>query len=414
MPMASADGRSVAPIDAFFTAVSAVTVTGLTTVDTSAQWSFLGQVIILIAIQVGGLGIVTIALLLARAVTRHLGVREKIFAQQSIGTTRLGEVGVLLRTVVLTTFAIEAALFALLTPRFMMVASNPWEGVWHGAFYAVSSFNNAGFSVTAGGLEPFADDPWILALIAAGVFIGSLGFPVFLTILQHRRRVTRWSLHARLTVVTTAILTVLGAVVWAVFEWSNANTIGSLSPFEKAGHALFASVMTRSGGFAITPTADSETVTLLASDALMFVGGGSASTAGGIKVATLAVLVLAIIAEARGDKQVVAGRRTIPNESLRLAISVTFLGASLVLTSTGLLMLVSDAPLDRILFETISAFATCGLSVGLSEELPPFGKAVLAVLMLAGRIGPIGLAAALALKQRSQLYSFPQERPIIG
>lgn len=146
----------------------------------------------------------------------------------------------------------------------------------------------------------------------------------------------------------------------------------------------------------------------------MFVGGGSASTAGGIKLATLGVLVLAILAEARGDRAVLVWGRTIPNGTLRLAISVTFLGATLVLGATAMLMTVSTAPLDRILFEVISAFATCGLSVGLSAELEPFGKYVLAFVMLAGRIGPIGLAAALALRQRNVLYSLPDERPIVG
>ena len=183
---------------------------------------------------------------------------------------------------------------------------------------------------------------------------------------------------------------------------------------EKIGHALFASTMTRSGGFAVVDTASSESITLLLSDALMFVGGASASTAGGIKVTTLAVLLLAIVAEAKGTKAVAVAGRTIPEGLLRVAISVTFLGATLVLVATGLVMLTTDAPLDRILFEVISAFATCGLSVGLSAELDPFAKYVLAALMLAGRIGPIGLAAALAVRQRSVLYSYPEERPVIG
>ena len=183
----------------------------------------------------------------------------------------------------------------------------------------------------------------------------------------------------------------------------------------KIFHALFASTMMRSGGFAITDTAASHPATLLLSDALMFVGGGSASTAGGIKVTTLAVIVLAITAEARGDKEVLISHRTIPSQSLRVAISVTFLGATLVLGATTTIMIANPTVgLDRILFETISAFATCGLSIGLSAELDATGKCVLTALMLVGRIGPMGLASALALKQRKLLYRLPEERPIIG
>lgn len=414
LPIASADGRRTPLTDAFFTAVSAVTVTGLTTVNTAEHWSFFGQVVILVAIQVGGLGIVTIALLLARAVTRQLGLGNKVFVQQSIGTSKLGEVGSLLRTVVITTLAIEGALVAVLIPRFMMVEENWWDGIWHGLFYGISAFNNAGFVAHPGGLAEFDGDLWILIPIMVGVFVGSFGFPVYLTLITHRWHSKRWTLHTRLTLVTTTILLLAGAAAWGALEWSNERSIGAMSVPEKIFHALFASTMMRSGGFALTDTGESEPITLLATDALMFVGGGSASTAGGIKVVTLAVLFLAIVAEARGDKNLMVGNRIIPDGTIRLAISVSFLGATIVLGATAALMLVSDAPLDRILFEVISAFATCGLSVGLSEELNEFGKFVLSIVMIAGRIGPIGLAAALAVKQRNLLYSLPEERPIVG
>lgn len=414
LPIASTDGKATPFADAAFTAASAITVTGLTTVDTAAHWSFFGQVVILAAIQVGGLGIVTIALLLSRAVTRSLGLSQKLFAQQSIGTSKIGEVKTLLRTVALTTLTIEAVLVAVLIPRFVMVEDQWWDGVWHGVFYGISSFNNAGFVTHEAGLSQFEGDLWILTPIMVGVFVGSFGFPVYLTLIQHRWQRTRWTLHTKLTLVTSTVLLAVGALAWGAAEWNNTRTIADQAPLEKILHAIFASTMMRSGGFALTDTADSSQVTLLASDALMFVGGGSASTAGGIKVATLAVLFLGIIAEARGDKAVRIAGRTIPDGTLRLAISVTFLGATLVLVSTALIMTVSTAPLDRILFEVISAFATCGLSVGLSAELPEFGKYVLCVLMLAGRLGPIGLAAALAIRQRNLMYALPEERPIIG
>ncbi|WP_244274853.1 TrkH family potassium uptake protein [Rathayibacter oskolensis] len=414
LPISAADGRMTPFHDALFTAFSAVTVTGLVSLDTATHWSFFGQFVILLAIQIGGLGIVTIALLLSRAVTRSFGVRSRIFAQQGIGTNKLGEVQSLLRIVVLTTLVIEGALAAVLMPAFILAEESVPLGAWHAVFYSVSAFNNAGFAANEGGLAAFDGDLWILVPIMIGVFVGSFGFPVFLVLMLSRHHWRRWSLHAKLTLTVTTALMLVGALIWGLLEWGNPDTIGGMSTGEKLFHALFASVMMRSGGFSLVDPAASESVTLLATDALMFVGGGSASTAGGIKVTTIAILFLAIVAEAKGDRDVMVFGRTLPQGALRVAISVTFLGATLVLGGTAAIMLVSDEPLDRILFEVISAFATCGLSVGLSEQLTPAGKYILAALMFAGRIGPIGLASALAIRRRNLQFRYPEETPVIG
>jgi trk system potassium uptake protein TrkH len=414
LPIATSDRQATPLPDALFTAVSAMTVTGLVTVDTATHWSFFGQIIILVGIQIGGLGIVTIALLLSRAVTKHLGLRGRIFARQGVGTTKLGEVQSLLKIVIVTTLVLELALALVLVPRFAIVEQSWSGGLWHGVFYAISAFNNAGFVITPGGLEAFDGDMWILIPVMVGVFVGSFGFPVFMVLMLTKGRWRRWNLHTKITLATSTLLLIAGALIWGVLEWSNSATIGDFSVGDRIFHALFASTMTRSGGFSLTDPALSTPATLLASDALMFVGGGPASTAGGIKVTTIAVLFLAIVAEAKGDKDIAVFGRTIPSSALRVAISVTFFGATLVLGATGLLMLVTDAPLDRILFEVISAFATCGLSVGLSEELPPSGKYILAALMFAGRIGPIGLASALAVRRRNLLFRYPEEQPVIG
>jgi Trk-type K+ transport system membrane component len=417
LPISTAQGQTTPLHDAVFVAVSAVTVTGLVTVNTAEHWSFFGEAVILAAIQVGGLGIVTLAALLAKAVTRQLGVRSKLLAQQSLGVEagRLGEVGNLLRTVIMTTLTLELILAVFLIPRFIIVEESWTEGLWHGIFYAVSAFNNAGFVSHAEGLAAYTTDLWILIPLMAGVFIGSLGFPVFVVVFRTVGwDIRKWNLHTRLTVSVSLILFVLGAFLWGAMEWFNEDTIAAMSPGEKILNAIFASVMMRSGGFNLVDTGASSTITLLTTDAMMFAGGGSVSTAGGIKVTTLAILFLAIVAEAKGTKNVSIFARTIPEDALRVAISVTFLGATIVLVGTGMLMLVTDAPMDRILFEVIAGFATCGLSVGLSPELPPAGKYILAALMFAGRLGPITFAAALALRQRDQLYRYPDERPIIG
>ena len=414
LPAASATGEVTPLHDALFTAVSAVCVTGLTVVSTAAYWSTFGQVLILVAIQVGGLGILTLASLLALAVNKRLGVRGKLLAQESMNTGRLGEVGHLLRIVFSTAVVIELALAAAMAPRFMVLGESFGQALWHSVFYSISAFNNAGFTPHSDGLVPYEYDLWVLAPIMTGVFIGSLGFPVIMVLLQSRLRTRSWNLHTKLTVLVSLILFAAGAVLWALFEWFNERTLSGMGIGEKILHALFASVMMRSGGFSLVDMADQDASTLLITDMLMFAGGGSASTAGGIKVTTIAVIFLAIVAEARGDTDVRAFGRNIPAGALRVAISVVILGATLVAVATIGLLVVTNETLQPVLFEVISAFATVGLSVGLSPELPPSGKYILAGLMFAGRVGTITLAAALAIRQRKPLYHYPEERPIIG
>jgi trk system potassium uptake protein len=414
LPMAAQDGKVTEFHDALFTAVSAVCVTGLTTVSTALHWTFFGQLIILIGIFVGGLGILTLASLMALMVSKRLGVRGKLIAQEAMNAGRLGEVGTLLRIVITTSVCIEIVLALVLAPRFMILGESFPQSIWHAVFYSISSFNNAGFTPHSDGVVPYENDLWVLIPLMVGGFIGSLGFPVMMVFLSTGLRISKWNLHTKLTVQVSLILLVAGAVLWGALEWTNPATIGGMNMGDKVVHAVFASVMTRSLGFNLVDMNLMHSPTMLLTDALMFAGGGSASTAGGIKVTTLAVMFLAIVAEARGDNDVKVYGRTIPQGTMRVAISVIMMGATFVLLATGTLLAISGQSLDRVLFEVISAFATVGLSTGLSAELPPAGVYVLSVLMFAGRVGSITLAAALALRQRRQLFHYPEERPIIG
>lgn len=418
LPISSASGHFTDLPDAMFTAVSAVCVTGLTVVSTATHWSVFGQVVILVAIFVGGLGILTLASVLSLAVSKRLGVRGKLLAQQSLNTgasDRLGEVGSLLRVVITTSVVIQTALALWLTIRFWTLGEGLGTGIWHGIFYSISAYNNAGFTPHSDGLVPYETDAWLLTPLMLGMFLGSLGFPVMMVLLRKRFNVKHWNLHAKLTIVTSLALVVVGWLAWGVSEWGNRDTIGSMSAGDKILHALFASVMTRSGGFNLVEQDQLHPATMVFTDALMFVGGGSASTAGGIKVTTIAVMFLAIVAEARGTDQVQAFGRRIPESTMRVAISVTLLGATLVMAGTiALLVLVPGVSLDHVVFECISAFATVGLSSGLSPTLPPSGKYVLIALMFLGRLGTITVATALSLRHSKQLFHFPEERPIIG
>ena len=414
LPQATASGTRAPFVDALFTAASAVCVTGLTTVPTGTYWSPLGQVIILAGIKVGGLGVMTLASLLGIAVSRRIGLTQKLLTATETRSAGLGEVGSLLRVVIITATALEVTIALVLVPRFLTLGESFGQALWHGVFYAISSFNNAGFIPTAEGLAPHAGDWWLGLPIVLGVFIGSLGFPVILNIAQRRRDLERWSLHSKLTLTTSAMLVVVGAVLIGTFEWRNPETFGPLDLPSKILAALFAGVMPRSGGFSTIDIEQMHESTWLLTDALMFVGGGSASTAGGIKVTTLAVMLLAILAEARGDRDVEAFGRRIPRETLRLAVAVVFVGATTVLVSTLIMLEITGESLDIVLFEVLSAFATVGLSTGLSANLPDEGKYVLSVLMFVGRTGTMTFAAALALRDRRRVIRYPEERPIIG
>ncbi len=412
LPQASASGQGASVADALFTATSAVCITGLTTVDTAAFWSTSGQVVILVGIQIGGLGVMTLASLLGMAVSRRIGLTQRLLTASETKVSRLGEVGALLQVIVVTSTTIELVVAAVLFPRFVALRETVGEAAWHAIFYGVSAFNNAGFVPTVGGMTEHPSDWWIGAPILVGVALGSLGFPVILDLWRRRTDTARWTLHTKLTLATSAILAAVGALVIGLFEWTNPDSFGRLDGSGKVLASLMAGVMPRSGGFTTVPTGSMHESSWLVTDALMFVGGGSASTAGGIKVTTLAVMILAIIAEARGDRDVEAFGRRIPRESLRLAVAVAFVGATIVLLSSLALLAVTGEKLDRVLFEVISAFATVGLSTGI--DMPESAKYLLSGLMFVGRTGTMTVAAALALRDRRRVIRYPEERPILG
>lgn len=414
LPVASASGEGAPLVDAIFTATSAVCITGLTTVDTAAYWSNFGQVVIAAAIQVGGFGVMTLASILGLAVSRRLGLTQRLLTASETKTERLGEVGTLVRSVIVASLTIELALAVVLLPRFLTLGQGWGEAAWNAGFLAVSIFNNAGFVILPDGLYPFVGDAWMNLPVITGAFIGALGFPVILNVARRWRAPSRWTLHTKLTITTHTSLAAAGIVLIGALEWSNARTFGALPLSDRILAAVMAGITPRSSGFATVDVGEMREATWLLQDALMFVGGGSASTAGGIKVTTLAVMLLAIVAEARGDRDVEAYGRRIPSETLRLAVAVTFIGATLVLLASLALLAVTDLRLDVILFEVLSAFSTCGLSTGITAALPDEAKYVLAALMFAGRTGTMTVAAALAVRSRRKVIRRPEERPVVG
>ncbi|WP_454932019.1 TrkH family potassium uptake protein [Actinomyces oricola] len=413
LPMSTADGEPTPLVDALFTATAAVCVTGLTTVDTATYWSTFGQFVIILGAAVGGLGIMTLASLLSFAVSRHVGLTQRMLAA-SENQSRLGDVVSLLRAVIFTAVGVEAILTMVLLPRFLTLGLDFWHALWYGVFMALSIFNNAGFVILPEGLAPYASDWWMGLPIVLGTFVGAVGFPVILDVVRNRSRPRLWTLHTKLTLTTYTFLTVLSSLTIAAFEWTNPNTYGALPVSGKILTALVNGVNARSSGLSTIAPEHMHEATWFLQDALMFVGGGSASTAGGIKVSTFAVLVLAILAEARGDQDIEAFGRRITLSTVRLSVAVAFIGATITGVATLLLLEMTNLSLDRILFEVISAFATVGLSTGITPILPTSAKYVIIALMFVGRVGTMTAASALAMRERRRVIRMPEERPLIG
>lgn len=426
LPVSTRGPGGTSFVDALFTAVSAICVTGLTTVNMATNWTVFGNVVILVALQIGGVGVLTLASIMGLVVARRLGLRQKLLAAGDSSPMRvhrpvaesaalkLGEIGGLLSTVAISTLIIELALTGLILPRLLLEGFDPWTATWQSFYLAASAFTNTGFTPNDEGMGLFSQDPYMLGVISLGVFLGSVGFPVIFALFRYAKRRGRLALHVKLTLVTTFILIVLGGLAITVLEWGNASTLGAQDEWFRPITGLFHSIMTRSGGFSTVDIHEMNGSTLLIMDMLMFVGGGSASTAGGIKVTTLAILFIAAFAEARGDHDMQAFDRRIPSDVLRLAVSVVLWGATIVATSTVALLHITKEPLDFVLFDVISAFATSGLSTGLTSTLDDPGKLILAATMWAGRVGTVTLAAALAASQRAQLFRRAEERPIVG
>jgi len=287
--------------------------------------------------------------------------------------------------------------------------------IWESIYFSAMAFTNTGFSPAPEGIMPFANDWWFLGALMLGVIFGAIGFPVIYALRKNLLHPHHWSLHVKLTLVTFALLLVGGAVVYLILEWDNPATMGDMDASERILNSLFLSTMARSGGFSTIDVASLDGSSLLVTDMLMFVGGGSASTAGGIKATTLAVLFLAAFAEAKGNDDMEAYGRRVPPDVLRLAVSVVLWGATVVAGASIIILLFNDdAPLDYVLFDVISAFATCGLTTGFTQNSSDGSQYVLAATMFFGRIGTVTLAAALAASTRRQLFRRPEERPIVG
>jgi trk system potassium uptake protein TrkH len=409
-------GPGGAPLlTALFTATSAVCVTGLAVVDTGTYWSPLGQAIILGLVQVGGLGIMTAATLLGLVVSNRLRLGRRLLAQAETRTMALGDVREALKLILLVVLSVQAFVALLLFLRLHFGYGEPLgTALWNGVFHAVSAFNNAGFARYPDNVMGFSADFLILGPLMLAIVMGAIGFPVLYELKREAWTPRTWSLHTKLTLTGFVGLFLFGIVVTLAFEWGNARTIGEMDAGTKLLNAAFHSVAVRTAGFNSVDIGAMRPETLLVTDALMMIGGGSGGTAGGIKVTTFLVLALIVWTELLGERDTHAFRRRVSSEIARLALSIVLMAILVVAIGTLALLSMSRFELGPVLFEAVSAFATVGLSTGITAQLPPGGQLVLVLLMFLGRVGTVTAAAALVLRSRPRPYRYAEERPIIG
>jgi potassium uptake TrkH family protein len=423
LPIANDGGGTVGFDNALFMATSAATVTGLASLDVG-DFSVFGEIVIMMLMQVGGFGIMTIGSVLVLVVWNRVGLRQRMLTQAEIGAVDLGELKQLLLAIAKITLVVEGSVALILTLRFWQRGDEdgPVSAAYSAVFHSIAAFNNSGLSLYPDNLTLFVGDPVIVFAISAGFIIGGLGFPIIVELrrrrqLQRDAGVTRrpsWSLHARITLLTTAALIVVGVVCVTAFEWANPATLGPLDAFDKLLAGWFQGVSPRTAGFNTVDIGGMHESTLVVTTILMFIGAGPASTSGGIKVTTFAVLAFALWSEVRGSIDVNAFRRRIPPSVIRQGLTVVLLSIGLVITASLVLMGLDDLTLTPALFEVTSAFGTVGLSTGITPALSEAAQVVIVLVMLAGRVGPVTFVTALALREHSRAYRYPEERPIIG
>jgi len=414
LPIASVDGKSIGFIDALFTSASAVCVTGLVVVNTAAHWTIFGQVVILILIQIGGLGFMTMATLVALFLGRKITLKERLVMQEELNQFTLSGLVRLTRYVVFSTLVFEGIGAVLLSTRFIPKYGMV-KGTWFSIFHSISAFCNAGFDLIGDSMIPFVQDPVVNFTIGILVIFGGLGYTVYIDMTQHRR-FKRFSLHTKLVLIISGILLVVGFVFIFIVEYNNPNTLGNLSFGGKILASIFQSIVPRTAGFNSVDIGSVTSATAFLIIIYMFIGGSPSSTAGGIKTTTVGAIALGMISVIKGKEDVEVFSKRIPHDLIYRALAVTGIGLLLVIIVTMLLSITEEASFLDIMFEATSAFGTVGLSRGLTPDLTDIGRLLVTFTMFAGRVGPLTMVIAFAKKRRENkgTYRYPEEKILIG
>ena len=419
LPISSKTGKAVSYIDALFTSATSVCVTGLVTVPTFSTWSFFGQLVILVLIQVGGLGIITIMSMLMILLHRKIGIGDRLLIQDAFNLNSLSGLVIFVKKVVVGTFIVEG--IGALCYMAVFVPEYGVKGIWISIFNSVSAFCNAGIDIIAeDSLCGYAANPIINIVTCALIILGGIGFIVWWDVLgvlknKKKNRLRRLSLHSKIALSMTAFLIVSGAILFFAFEYNNPCTIGQYSFVDKLQISVFQSVTTRTAGFATIPQQNMTDASSIVSLLLMFIGGSPVGTAGGVKTVTIAILFATAVSAVKNRNEVNCYNRNISRHSIMKAIGVLGMSFITVFISTVLLSLISNAEILDVLYETVSATATVGLTRNLTATLNTLGKIIIIITMYLGRVGPISLAVAFGIKKKSEnIIKNPTEEISVG
>lgn len=418
LPVASKDGHSLRFIDAFFTATSAVCVTGLVVVDTGTHFTRFGQFVIISLIQVGGLGLMTFSTLAAILLGKKIGLKERLLIQESFNQNTLAGLVKLIRNVLLVTLIIEGLGGLILTLRFSM--DFPFDrALAFGFFHSVSAFCNAGFDLFGQVFGKFSSithyvNDWVVTLTIGGLIIlGGLGFPVIVELIRFPQK-KRLSLHSKLVIFMTTILIIAGAILIMLIEFSNSKTIGGLNINGKFLGALFQSITPRTAGYNSLDVSQLRTGTWFIMIVLMFIGASPSSTGGGIKTTTFGVLAVTVAASIKGRENAELFERRIPTDIVYKAITILTIALSWVSLVTLVISLIEPYAFIRLFFEVMSAFGTVGLTTGITPGLANISKILLIITMFIGRVGPVTVILALSRRERPSSTKYIEERLMIG
>lgn len=414
LPISSKTGQFTPPLTSFFTSTSAVCVTGLVMVDTADYWSSFGQAIIMVLIHLGGFGFMTSATLFLLAFGRRIGLREKVLISESMGIARLGGVVKIIGLMAVYTIVLEIIGIVCLYQVFSKVYS-PGMSIWLSSFQAVSAFNNAGFDLMGNfqSLVNYQDNPMMILTTAALIFLGGISFLVVADVIK-TRGIRRLSLDSKIVLTTTAYLLAIGMAIVLVTEFNNNGTLGELSLPEKLMNAFFLSVTARTAGFSTIPLNQLANYALFFLMFLMFIGGASGSTAGGIKVNTFGMLTATIWGTLRGKENPGGFGREFASEQIFRALTILLISFGFIAVVVLFLTVTESFRFIDLLFETVSAFGTVGLSTGITPDLSISGQIIIMITMFIGRLGPLTLMLALVQRDKVSKYRYPQEVMRIG
>lgn len=408
LPVATTGEGSLTFMDALFTASSATCVTGLMVVEFGRAFTVFGQIIIMVLLQIGGIGIMTFSTIIALLLGRKIGLKERLLLKDDLDNIKMAGLVKLVKHVIFLTFTIEG--LAAIPLFISFIKDYPvGEALYLAIFHSISAFNSAGFALSENSLTaPLAS--WIIMVL---VILGSLGFSVLVELFS-RKRMREFSLQSKIVLTFTLILIVFALFAFLLLEYNNPSTIGSLAPLQKLQTALFYSINSRSAGFNVLATGQMHSATLFLTIILMFIGASPGSTGGGIKTTTFGVIILAVWNVIRGKRDIEIFRRRLSERLVIKAFVITLLALFWVIFVTMLLSITESASFFALLFETVAAFGTVGLSTGITASLSGIGRLLIIFTMFIGRVGPLTLAVALAEQKQVLLYRYPEEEIMVG